>query len=286
MKWYLDFVHSGTDPGAMGPKNTRESDCALKIGMIVKNTLETASEKVVTARESDKYYSLTERTTKASSNNCDYFISIHLNSATNSTAKGCEVWVYDENSKLYTLSKNLCTNLSKSLNTPNRSVKVSKQFSVLKNSKMPALLIEVDFISNPQLEASLSSNDYINNIAKTISSTLLSFVNLCEKAEINEATLSRYENGLREPKAATLSKLAEILEVSTDYLLGITDIRNYKTLQDDMNKDVESIYENTKEMLKQDGLMLYGKPVSKDDVDNILKAMKVGMMMALQNDND
>ena len=36
---------------------------------------------------------------------------------------------------------------------------------------------------------------------------------LCEKAEINEATLSRYENGLREPKAATLSKLAEILEV-------------------------------------------------------------------------
>ena len=65
-----------------------------------------------------------------------------------------------------------------------------------------------------------------------------------------------YENGLREPKAATLSKLAEILEVSTDYLLGITDIRIYKTLQNDMNKNVESIYENTKEMLKQEGLML------------------------------
>ena len=109
---------------------------------------------------------------------------------------------------------------------------------------------------------------------------------LCEKAEINEATLSRYENGLREPKAATLSKLAEILEVSTDYLLGITDIRNYRTLQNDINKNVESIYENTKEMLKQDGLMLYGKPATKEDIDSILKAMKVGMMMALQKDND
>ena len=109
---------------------------------------------------------------------------------------------------------------------------------------------------------------------------------LCEKAEINEATLSRYENGLREPKAATLSKLAEILEVSTDYLLGITDIRNYKTLHDDMNNDIESIYENTKEMLKQDGLMLYGKPATKEDVDSILKAMKVGMMMALENNKD
>ena len=94
---------------------------------------------------------------------------------------------------------------------------------------------------------------------------------LCEKADINEATLS---------------KLAEILEVSTDYLLGITDIRNYKTLQNDVNKNVESIYENTKDMLKQDGLMLYGKPATKDDIDNILKAMKVGMMMALQKDND
>jgi Holliday junction resolvase RusA-like endonuclease len=39
-------------------------------------------------------------------------------------------------------------------------------------------------------------------------------------------------------------------------------------------------------MLKQDGLMLYGKPATKDDIDNILKAMKVGMMMALQKDND
>ena len=85
---------------------------------------------------------------------------------------------------------------------------------------------------------------------------------------------------------ATVDKLAENLEVSTDYLLGITDIRNYKTLHNDVNKNVESFYENTKEMLKQDGLMLYGKPATKDDIDNILKAMKVGMMMALQKDND
>lgn len=109
---------------------------------------------------------------------------------------------------------------------------------------------------------------------------------LCEKTNINEATLSRYENGIREPKAATLSKIAEVLGVSCDYLLGITHIRNYESSQNDLNKDVESIYENTKEMLSQEGLMLYGKPASKEDIDHILKAMKVGMMMALQDDND
>ena len=38
------------------------------------------------------------------------------------------------------------------MNTPNRGVKYSKKLSVLKNSKMPALLIEIDFISNKEVE--------------------------------------------------------------------------------------------------------------------------------------
>lgn len=41
---------------------------------------------------------------------------------------------------------------------------------------------------------------------------------------VTEASLSRYENGLREPKPSTLNKIADVLEVTTDYLLGRTDI--------------------------------------------------------------
>ena len=89
MKWYLDFGHGGKDPGAIGPTNLKESDVALKIGMIIKENLENALEKVITTREDDKYYSLDYRTKKANNENCDCFISIHLNSATNSSAKGC-----------------------------------------------------------------------------------------------------------------------------------------------------------------------------------------------------
>ena len=51
-----------------------------------------------------------------------------MNAATNKSAKGCEVWVYDEKSKVYTLSKNICNNLSKAINTLNRGVKISKKF--------------------------------------------------------------------------------------------------------------------------------------------------------------
>ena len=176
MKWYLDFGHGGKDPGALGSKNTKESDTVLKIGMLVKSKLEKHSQKVITTRESDSFYSLEYRTNKANKNSCDYFISIHMNSSTNKTAKGTETWVYDSNSKIYNLAQNLSSNLSTNLKTPNRKVKESKKFSVLKNTKMPALIIEIDFISNPEIEILCANESYIKNVANTIASTLLSFV--------------------------------------------------------------------------------------------------------------
>ena len=100
-----------------------------------------------------------------------------MKAATNKSAKGCEVWVYDEKSKVYTLSKNKCTYLSKAINTLNRGVKVSKKFSVLRKTKMPALQIEIDLISNPSVESNLASEKYIKDISSSISSTLLSFAN-------------------------------------------------------------------------------------------------------------
>ena len=177
MKWYLDFGHGGKDSGALGTNKTKESDTVLKIGMMVKENLENAFEKVITTRDNDKYYSLDYRTKKANNENSDYFISIHLNSASNTSAKGCEVWLYDENSKLQTLANSLCNNLATKMNTPNRGVKYSKKLAVLKNSKMPALLIEIDFISNKEVENYLRNDKNLKNISDTISSTLLSFVN-------------------------------------------------------------------------------------------------------------
>jgi len=102
MKWYLDFGHGGKDPGAIGTNKTKESDAVLKIGMLIKNNLEKAGEKVITTREKDLYYSLDYRSNKANKENCDYFISLHMNSATNKSAKGVEVWVYDEKARYIT----------------------------------------------------------------------------------------------------------------------------------------------------------------------------------------
>ncbi len=177
MKWYLDFGHGGKDSGALGSNKTKESDIVLRIGMIVKKNLEEAFEKVITTRNDDTYYSLDYRNSKANKENCDYFVSIHMNSSTNKSAKGCEAWVYDEKSKLYPLAKDICSNLSKTLDTYNRSVKISKEFSVLRKTNMPAMIIEVDFISNSIVEDSCNSDKYIKDAANSISYTLLASVN-------------------------------------------------------------------------------------------------------------
>jgi len=173
MKFYLDFGHGGKDSGAVGFNGTFESNVVLKIGLILKEMLKSYNHTVITTRVDNTYYSLSYRTDKANKYNCDYFISLHMNSFSNRNVRGCEVWVYDKSSKLYNTSQIICDSLSKSLNTLNRGVKISKNFTVLRKSKMPALLVEVDFISNPLVEGVCSSYDYCYVVAKSICNALL-----------------------------------------------------------------------------------------------------------------
>lgn len=100
---------------------------------------------------------------------------------------------------------------------------------------------------------------------------------LAEKVDITEATLSRYENGKRNPNAEIAGKIAKALGVTTDFLLGRTDIKNPKeefnpklTIKDE--KDIEKTLIRTLDMLQdsQDGLMFDGEPM--DDLTRVLLA--------------
>ena len=107
---------------------------------------------------------------------------------------------------------------------------------------------------------------------------------LATKANITEGRLSRYENDIREPKAAALTQLAEALNVSTDYLLGLTDdmeVQN-NSLADKSNEEFEEIYEATKEKFESGNIMFDGEPASKEAIDSMLQAMRMGMLLALE----
>jgi len=108
---------------------------------------------------------------------------------------------------------------------------------------------------------------------------------LAQKAGITEASLSRYENDARDPKTSILASLAKALNVSTDYLLGV-DEKKDNTLSDDEKKEIEDILDDTRRLLEQDGLMFHGMPASKEAIDSILNAMKMGMALALQQSKE
>ena len=111
---------------------------------------------------------------------------------------------------------------------------------------------------------------------------------LAQKANITEASLSRYETGIREPKSAVLTRLAEALEVSTDYLLGLSEDRTYEDsdISNKSEKDIKVILENAEKMLKQDGLMFSGKPASKEAIDGVLQAIQMGMLLAIDKEKN
>ena len=109
---------------------------------------------------------------------------------------------------------------------------------------------------------------------------------LAKKANLTEANLSRYENGIREPKSAVLARLADALEVSTDYLVGLTDEKNYdsydvnKKDEDDILlalKDLESRLKNS------DSITFCGRPASDEAIDGILHSIKAGISLAISD---
>ncbi|QJA08600.1 helix-turn-helix transcriptional regulator [Romboutsia sp. CE17] len=107
---------------------------------------------------------------------------------------------------------------------------------------------------------------------------------LALRANITEGSLSRYENDIREPKAAAITQLAEALNVSTDYLLGLTDdmeVQNNR-LADKSDEEFEEIYELIKQRFESGNIMFDGEPASKEAIDSMLKAMRMGMLLALE----
>ena len=178
-KLVIDLGHGGNDPGAVGLNRTYESNIVLAIGKELDKLLKNYDIEVKFTRLSDTYLSLSERVKIANNFKADYFLSIHINSATDKSVRGTEIWQYsNKNNKLNKFSNKLCKDISNIFNIRNRGVKFSQNFFVLKNTNMPSALIEVDFISNIDAEKDLNISDNIKAIALAIKDNLLDLFGL------------------------------------------------------------------------------------------------------------
>ena len=172
----LDAGHGGHDPGAQS-RGTNEKDLTFKIlYTLMKNYFSdnAPDTKVYWTRTNDSYISLANRAAFAKTVGADVFISLHMNSAANTSANGTEVYYsISNNSKGFSgitsqkMANLFKTRLVNDLKTKSRGTK-SAAYYVLKHNTVPAILIELGFISGNSDYGKLTNPTFQNNAAKSI----------------------------------------------------------------------------------------------------------------------
>lgn len=159
----IDAGHGGSDPGANSVLNRREKEFTLAVSLKMKALLDQDKNfKVHMTRDGDTYPTLSERIAFAEEVKADLFISIHANSSTNSSVTGTETYYYRDNSKA--LAEIIHKHLIAATKLKNRGVK-KEAFKVIKETTMPAVLIEAGFLSNQGDAKALFDNAVQDRIA-------------------------------------------------------------------------------------------------------------------------
>ena len=169
-----DYGHGGNDPGAVY-KGRCEKDDVLKIGKSVAAELRRHGVIVDETRTEDITMSLKERSNFENKKKYDYFISFHRNASKPEKAEGVETFTYINQTEK---AKSLAERMQKALvdvGFKDRGTKVAN-FHVLRETKAPAVLIEIGFIDNSKDNKLFDSN--FEKIVKALSKAILGEVGI------------------------------------------------------------------------------------------------------------
>ncbi|MBQ5725057.1 MAG: N-acetylmuramoyl-L-alanine amidase [Clostridia bacterium] len=168
IKIYIDQGHNPSsyhNSGASG-NGMYEQDLTFAIGHLLADLLEEDGRFEIclsrptadTVLGTDNSSSLDARVQGAVDFGADYFISLHINSYSDTSANGIEVLVAEQGSTSYDFGSYLLQGMINSTNLRNRGMKLNPNLRVLKNATMPAALLEMGFISNSTDAALLSQS--------------------------------------------------------------------------------------------------------------------------------
>lgn len=164
-KWVLDAGHGGCDQGVIGKLGIKESDIVLQAVLEAKRLLQKNGEQVLLTREVDEGLDQYRRAEIANEWNGDYFISVHMNSSSDTSVTGTEIFVLSYGTLAEKIASQIKSELVAALKSKDRGVKEAN-YIVLRNTKMPAILIEGEFLSNVNIEKEFTSKLYGYYIAK------------------------------------------------------------------------------------------------------------------------
>ncbi len=220
----VDPGHGGEETGRIGPRGTQEKDVNLAVARELQRRLERAGLKAVLTRDEDVTLPLARRAEIANQAAGDLFVSLHCNGWFHADATGVETFFLspaktdrdasvarEENAEAGTvgedisfilwdlvqngfidesseLAETLQAALCDALGTENRGVKQAG-FRVLVGAYMPAVLVEMGFLSNRDEETRLADAEHQRLIARTVCDAILAFRDRHAATVADEAAL-------------------------------------------------------------------------------------------------
>jgi hypothetical protein len=166
----IDPGHGGTEePGAVGPTGLKEKDVNLRLALLTADILWLNKVTFLFTRTTDETVSIGARSGLANTTGAKFFLSFHKNSNVGAPATGTETWAFAPNTGGDRFAKNIQRHLVSAIGLRDRGVKYSgNNFGVLRDTRMPAALIETAFINNPREEALLRDDGFLKAAAKGI----------------------------------------------------------------------------------------------------------------------
>lgn len=160
------FINPGhdmdIDPGAC-VNGLREVDIALAIGQEVKKIMEGIGYPCQLIQSDNLTGETPSRPNvcgTANASGADIFVSIHCNSAGNPGAEGTETLIYSTGGEAEKLAECIQSQIVNALGTLDRGVKLRPDLAVLRETTMPAVLVETAFISNQDDAFKLQNQQY------------------------------------------------------------------------------------------------------------------------------
>jgi N-acetylmuramoyl-L-alanine amidase len=167
----LDAGHGGHDRGGIPGQTLSEKTFTLDITQRVAAILRARGLRVVMTRNGDYFVPLTVRTAIANSQRNAVFVSIHLNSGTRDGAHGYETY-YFRGSESAALAHAIHRRLGTVSPYDNRGVK-RRAYFVLRRSRIPAVLTESGFLTDPSEGRRLTKASYRQDVARAIAAGIL-----------------------------------------------------------------------------------------------------------------
>lgn len=161
----IDAGHGGFDRGGISGQRVAESTMNLDVALRLRTLLQASGYRVVMTRDRDVFVTLGNRVAIANSYRNGIFVCIHFNSARRSGASGIETYFYSRES--LTLASAIHYNVAGGAPSSNRGVR-RRGFYVLRNTRIPAVLVECGFLTNPTEARYALNSTYRQKLAEEI----------------------------------------------------------------------------------------------------------------------